>query len=58
MVTASSDSTWSFHNVQLGVSLAKFQEEAPITQIEFHPDGLVLAVGLKTGAIKVYDIRD
>lgn len=58
MVSASSDSTWSFHNVQQGVSLAKFEEEAPISQIEFHPDGLVLAVGLKTGVIKVYDIRD
>lgn len=58
MVSASSDSTWAFHNVQQGVCLAKFQEEAPITQIEFHPDGLVMALGLKTGAIKVYDIRD
>ena len=58
MVSASSDSTWSFHNVQKGVSLAKFQEDAAVSQIEFHPDGLVLAVGLKTGAIKVYDIRD
>ena len=58
MVSASTDSTWSFHNVQQGVSLAKFQEDAAVTQIEFHPDGLVLAVGLKTGAIKVYDIRD
>lgn len=58
MLSASTDSTWSFHNVQQGVSLAKFEEEAPISQIEFHPDGLVFAVGLKTGVIKVYDIRD
>jgi WD40 repeat protein len=41
-----------------GTMLAKFTEDAPISSIEFHPDGLVLAVGLKTGAIKVYDIRD
>jgi WD40 repeat protein len=38
--------------------MAKFQEESAITSIEFHPDGLVLAVGLQTGAVKVYDIRD
>jgi WD40 repeat protein len=28
-----------------------------VTSIQFHPDGLVLAVGLQNGCIRVYDIR-
>jgi pre-mRNA-processing factor 19 len=37
--------------------LVKVQTEVPITAIEFHPDGLVLGVGLENGTVVIYDIR-
>ena len=33
------------------------QTDVPITAIEFHPDGLVLGVGLQNGTVIIYDIR-
>lgn len=33
------------------------KENDEIHSIEFHPDGLMLAAGLKNGIIKIYDIR-
>jgi len=39
------------------VKLKTFSEEEEITSIEFHPDGLMLAIGFKNGLIKLYDIR-
>lgn len=38
--------------------LNSFRENAPISQIQIHPDGLVLAVGLASGKVLIYDIRD
>lgn len=35
----------------------KVEAEVPITAIEFHPDGLVLGVGLQNGDVIIYDIR-
>lgn len=58
IAVAGKDGSWSFHNIAQGVRLGQWEEEAPISSIRFHPDGLVLAVGLKTGVVKVYDIRD
>ena len=37
--------------------LLKVQTEVAITAIEFHPDGLVLGVGLANGTVVIYDIR-
>ena len=51
------DGSWSYHNLFQGVELAKFKEESPVTQLEFHPDGLMMMVGLADGRVKVYDIR-
>jgi WD40 repeat protein len=30
---------------------------SPVTSIEFHPDGLILAVGMQDGNIEIYDVR-
>lgn len=57
-VVGSRDKTWSFHNLFQGVKLATVKEEEEVTNIEFHPDGLMMAVGLKNGIIKIYDIRN
>ncbi|CDW72817.1 UNKNOWN [Stylonychia lemnae] len=56
-VVGSKDKTWSFHSLFQGVRLATVQEQEEVHSVEFHPDGLVLAVGLKNGAVKIYDIR-
>jgi WD40 repeat protein len=37
--------------------LTKVKTEAPITTVEFHPDGLILGVGLTNGKVIIYDIR-
>lgn len=57
VVTGSIDGSWSLHDVNAGKVLVKIQEESPVRVIEFHPDGLVLAVGLASGAVNIYDIR-
>ena len=54
---SSKDKTWSFHNLFNGVKLASFSEDQEINSIQFHPDGLMLATGLKDGTIKMYDVR-
>ena len=56
-MTSSNDGSWSLHDVNAGKVLVKIQEDSPVTVIEFHPDGLVLAVGLANGAVNIYDIR-
>lgn len=57
LVVGSDDCSWSFHDVHNDKLLTKVQTEAPITSIQFHPDGLVLGVGLANGKVIIYDIR-
>lgn len=57
MVAGSDDSSWSLHDIKVGQLLSIVQTESPVTSIEFHPDGLVLGVGLENGKVIVYDIR-
>ncbi len=54
----SKDKSWSFHNLFQGVRLQTFKESEEVTSIQFHPDGMILVVGLKSGVLKFYDIRD
>ena len=56
-MTGSVDGTWALHDVNAGKVLVKIQEDSPVKVTEFHPDGLVLAVGLESGAVNIYDIR-
>lgn len=55
---ASKDSTWSFHNIFQGVKLTQVEETTEVHSIQFHPDGLILATGIKNGSIKLWDIRE
>eukprot|EP00347_Sterkiella_histriomuscorum_P009835 403339693 len=56
-VISSRDKTWSLHNLFQGVRLTTMKEDEEVTSIEFHPDGLLMACGLKNGIIKIYDFR-
>jgi WD40 repeat protein len=40
------------------VRLLTVTEPEEVHSLEFHPDGLMLAVGLKNGVIKIYDMRN
>lgn len=37
--------------------MTKIRTEAAVTSIQFHPDSLVLGVGLANGKVLLYDIR-
>ena len=56
-VASSTDGSWSFHNIIQGVDMGHYLQDAAIHDTQFHPDGLLLAMGLETGAINVLDIR-
>ena len=56
LVVGSDDRSWSLHDLQQGL-LIQVQVDQPVTSIQYHPDGLVLAVGLQNGCIRLYDIR-
>ena len=34
------------------------RDQGKISSIQFHPDGLIMAIGLASGKILIYDIRD
>ena len=57
MVVGSDDCSWSLHDIEKKLLLTKVATESPVTSIEFHPDGLVLGVGLANGKVLLYDIR-
>lgn len=54
---SSSDGTWSLHDYSKKAKLLQIQEESSVTALEFHPDGLIMAVGLSNGQVNVYDLR-
>ena len=58
VIIASRDGSWSLYDLQNKRVLNSFRESAPISQIQIHPDGLVLAIGLANGKVLIYDIRD
>ena len=53
----SDDCSWSLHDISKGLLLTKIRTEAAVTSIQFHPDSLVLGVGLANGKVLLYDIR-
>lgn len=57
VVCGSDDSSWSLHDTKSGQLLVKVMTRSPVTSIEFHPDGLILAVGMQDGNIEIYDVR-
>ena len=65
MVAVSSlDGTWSLHDYNKKTQLLFLRkqdilrDQDRITSFQFHPDGLIIAVGLASGRIMIYDVRD
>lgn len=58
MMVASRDGSWSLHDYFNKAKLNQFRESAPVSQIEIHPDGLVMGIGLASGKVLIYDIRE
>lgn len=55
---SSADGSWSVHDFSAGKRLLIKRESAKVTALQLHPDGLILAIGLSTGKIVLYDIRE
>jgi len=58
-VSASTDSSWAFTDIQDGRCLAqiKTDEPEPIQCVKFHPDGLILGTGTVADRIRVWDVK-
>jgi len=56
-VTGSLDGSWGFHDLSEGKMLAQLQSTAPISSIQFHPDGLILGTGLVTSVVQIWDVK-
>jgi len=58
VAVSSTDGSWSLHDYTRGETLVHLRDQAKISALQFHPDGLIMAIGLTNGKILVYDIRD
>jgi len=58
VVFGSKDKSWSFHNLFQGVKLAQFSDSDEIHSVSFHPDGLLMASGLRQNLVKIWDMRN
>lgn len=58
IAVGSADSSWSLHDFEQGKTLLHLRDQGKITSLQFHPDGLIMAIGLASGKIQIYDIRD
>ena len=60
LVTSSKDSTWAFHDIAAGKTLAVVKDANPsagVNCVQFHPDGLILGTGTTDNLIRVWDIK-
>ena len=58
VAVCSADRSWSLHDYMTGHLHVHLHEQEQISSLEFHPDGLIMAIGLVNGKILVYDVRD
>lgn len=58
--TCSKDGSWAFHNIAEGKLLEKVlvPNNEPIYSGQLHPDGLMIATGLQSGKILIWDLRN
>jgi len=58
-VSASTDSSWAFTDIQAGRCLAQVKPDEPegIQCVQFHPDGLILGTGTVASRIRVWDVK-
>lgn len=57
IVTTSHAKEWQLYSTETCQILAQIATQSPVTAVQFHPDGLVLGVGLASGETLIYDIR-
>ncbi|CAM0141801.1 hypothetical protein VKS41_004503 [Umbelopsis sp. WA50703] len=59
-VSASSDSTWAFHEYETGSTLLTVSDsetDAGYTAAHFHPDGMILGCGTADSTVRIWDIK-
>ena len=58
VAVSSADGSWSMHDYVQKKQILLLREQATITSMQIHPDGLIMAIGLSNGKLLIYDIRD
>lgn len=59
-MTASSDKTWCFYDIDAGVCQEKVSDENAsegYTRVAFHPDGMILGTGTADSIVRIYDVK-
>mmetsp|Transcript_7522 Transcript_7522/g.10177 ORF Transcript_7522/g.10177 Transcript_7522/m.10177 type:complete len:507 (+) Transcript_7522:260-1780(+) len=59
-VTASSDKTWAFHDIEAALcltSVADASVQGGYTCASFHPDGLILGTGTTENLVRIWDVK-
>jgi len=54
-VSASSDASWHFHDLNEATTLFKANETDKYMNIKFHPDGALIAACTQTGSVQLWD---
>jgi pre-mRNA-processing factor 19 len=59
-VSTSLDKTWGFHDIASGtcITLVNDDTDSAITCGSFHPDGVILGMGTKDAAVKLWDAKE
>jgi len=56
-ITGSLDGTWAFHDLNNATTLVSVDAGAPVTAIQHHPDGLLVGTGIRSGPLKIWDLK-
>lgn len=60
LATASLDRSWGFHDINTGACLLKVsrpRDDAGLSAIAFHPDGLILGTGTTDSVVRIWDVK-
>jgi len=57
--TTSYDRSWGFHDIHTGACLLKVQQQqqAGLSAVAFHPDGLILGTGTTDSYVRIWDVK-
>lgn len=58
-LTCSLDKSWAYHDMNSGQLIRHVQDQqAGVTCMNFHPDGLIAASGMQNGVIELWDAKE
>ena len=57
MIALAQGEKWSLFDLEEGAEIYSVETGEPITEIKFHPDGLIMSTGHENGNVKLWDIR-